>query len=103
MKVLAFAGIAHPENFFDTLRAQGAEIVDYQALADHQKLSSTIMKRLIVGARAENAQLITTEKDYVRLPKEFRSEVMTLPVRIKLNETLSWEKIFKPILSCQGK
>lgn len=103
MKVLAFAGIAHPENFFDTLRAQGAEIVDYQALADHQKLSSTIMKRLIVGARAENAQLITTEKDYMRLPKEFRSEVMTLPVRIKLNETLSWEKIFKPILSCQGK
>lgn len=103
MKVLAFAGIAHPENFFDTLRAQGAEIVDYQALADHQKLSSTIMKRLIVDARAENAQLITTEKDYMRLPKEFRSEVMTLPVRIKLNETLSWEKIFKPILSCQGK
>jgi hypothetical protein len=39
----------------------------------------------------------------VRLPKEFRSEVMTLPVRIKLKETLSWEKIFKPILSCQGK
>ena len=74
MKVLAFAGIAHPENFFDTLRAQGAEIVDYQALADHQKLSSKIMKRLIVGARAENAQLITTEKDYVRLPKEFRGE-----------------------------
>ena len=103
MKVLAFAGIAHPENFFDTLRAQGAEIVDYQALADHQKLSSKIMKRLIVGARAENAQLITTEKDYVRLPKEFRGEVMTLPVRIKLNETLSWEKIFKPILSCLGK
>ncbi len=103
MKVLAFAGIAHPENFFDTLRAQGAEIVDYQALADHQKLSSKIMKRLIVSARAENAQLITTEKDYVRLPKEFRGEVMTLPVRIKLNENLSWEKIFKPILCCQGK
>ena len=55
-------------------------------LSDNQqnlsKLSSKIMKRLIVGAQAENAQLITTEKDYVRLPKEFRSEVMTLPVRI---------------------
>ncbi len=103
MKVFAFAGIAHPENFFDTLRAQGAEIVDYEALADHQKLSSTIIKRLIAGARAENAQLITTEKDYVRLPKEFRSEVITLPVRVKLNENLSWEKIFKPILSCWEK
>ena len=57
------------------------------------------MKRLIEGARAENAQLVTTEKDYVRLPKQFRNEVVTLPVRIKLNENLSWEKIFTPILS----
>ena len=103
MKVMAFAGIAHPENFFDTLRAQGADIVSCQALTDHQKLSSTIMKRLIEGARAENAQLVTTEKDYVRLPKHFRHEVITLPIRIKLNENLSWEKIFTPILSCLEK
>ena len=103
MKVMAFAGIAHPENFFDTLRAQGADIVSCQALTDHQKLSSTIMKRLIEAARAENAQLVTTEKDYVRLPKHFRQEVITLPIRIKLNENLSWEKIFTPILSCLEK
>ena len=101
MKVLAFAGIAHPENF-RYARAQGAEIVGYEVLADHQKLSSTIMKRLIVGARAENAQLITTEKDYVRLPKEFRSEVITSPIRIKLNENLSWEN-FQTYFKLSGK
>ena len=103
MKVIAFAGIAHPENFFEALRAQGADIVSYQSLSDHQKLSSTLMKRLIEGARAENAQLVTTEKDYVRLPKQFRNEVITLPVRIKLNENLSWDKIFTPILRCLEK
>ena len=103
MKVIAFAGIAHPENFFEALRAQGADIVNCQSLSDHQKLSSTLMKRLIEGARAENAQLVTTEKDYVRLPKQFRNEVITLPVRIKLNENLSWEKIFTPILRCLEK
>ena len=47
MKVIAFAGIAHPENFFETLRDQGAYIVSCQSLTDHQKLSSTLMKRLI--------------------------------------------------------
>ena len=103
MKVIAFAGIAHPENFFEALRAQGANIVSCQSLSDHQKLSSTLMTRLIEGARAENAQLVTTEKDYVRLPKQFRTEVITLPVRIKLNENLSWDKIFKPILRCREK
>jgi tetraacyldisaccharide 4'-kinase len=103
MKAIAFAGIAHPENFFEALRAQGANIVSCQSLSDHQKLSSTIMKRLIEGARAENAQLVTTEKDYVRLPKQFRNEVITLPVRIKLNGNLSWDKIFTPILRCLEK
>ena len=68
MKVLAFAGIAHPENFFDTLRAQGAEIVDYQAL-DHQKLSSKIMKRLIVSAEQKMLNLLPRKRimcDYQR-------------------------------------
>ena len=103
MKVIAFAGIAHPENFFEALRAQGADIVSSQSLSDHQKLSSTLMKRLIEGARAENAQLVTTEKDYVRLPKQFRNEVITLPVRITLNDNMSWDKIFTPILRCLEK
>ncbi len=103
LKVVAFAGIAHPENFFETLRDQGADIVSCQSLGDHQIISSTIMKRLIEEARSENAQLVTTEKDYVRLPKQFKNEVITLPIRIKLNENLSWEKIFTPILSRLGK
>ena len=57
------------------------------------------MKRLIGDARAEDAQLVTTEKDYVRLPRKFRSEVITLPVRLKLREDLTWKKIFNPIFN----
>ncbi len=61
------------------------------------------MKRLIERARLENAQLVTTEKDYVRLPKQFRNDVITLPVRIKFNGNLGWDKIFTPILRCLEK
>ena len=102
-KVIAIAGIAHPENFFNTLRLQGAELIECHALGDHQNLSSTLIKRLIENARAEDAQLVTTEKDYVRLPRQFRNEIITLPVRLKLSEDLTWKKIFNPIFNYPEK
>ncbi|HEX2216955.1 MAG TPA: tetraacyldisaccharide 4'-kinase [Xanthobacteraceae bacterium] len=89
--VLAFAGIGIPEKFFATLAAAGIEVAVGHGFADHHRYTAADAARLLDEAEQKNLQLVTTEKDFVRLPHEgptaeLRRRTRTLPVRLVLDD-----------------
>ncbi len=85
-RLLAFAGIGRPEKFFASLRGLGAQLLDGLAFPDHHRYAAAELGQLRRRAEAENAQLITTEKDLVRLSPDQRGGIEVLPVRVHWEE-----------------
>ena len=98
-KVLAFAGIGHPDKFFATVKSLGADVLKAEPLEDHQPLTKALMTRLQAEAKLLGAQLVTTEKDAVRLPDEFRREVLTVPVRLEIEDWSALDQLLKKALT----
>lgn len=78
--VAAFAGLARPQKFFDSLAAAGLQVSATQSFPDHHPYTSAEIRSLIEWADALHAQLVTTEKDVVKIAPEFLSRVKTIPL-----------------------
>lgn len=66
--VLAAAGIARPERFFDDLRAAGYQVAGTLTFPDHHAYSAADLHRIVRTAIAHGAQgVVTTGKDAVKM------------------------------------
>jgi tetraacyldisaccharide 4'-kinase len=83
--VMGFAGIGRPNRFFTSLKAAGANLVRSLAFADHHPYSEADLVRLQEDAARLGAALVTTKKDWVRLPAEWRKRIGFLPVSLDLD------------------
>jgi tetraacyldisaccharide 4'-kinase len=77
---LAFAGIAKPWRFEAGLRAAGVDLADFAPFPDHAPYSAADLDFLAKRAADLGAGLVTTEKDWVRLPLAMRARVTPWPV-----------------------
>ena len=85
--MLAFTGIAHPKNFFDSLISYGFNLVKKLEYPDHYKYSKIDIIKIISMSKLLKLSIITTEKDHVKIPKNLRKKIFSLPFEIVFNES----------------
>jgi tetraacyldisaccharide 4'-kinase len=100
-RVFAFAGIGRPAKFFATLRELGADLVWTRDFPDHHPYSDGDLVALDAAARAKNAALVTTEKDWVRLSPRWREKTRTLKVALRWDDAAALERVLAPALKGQ--
>lgn len=97
-RVVAFAGIARPEKFFATVRELGAEPVACRGFADHHRYRAAELAELRGQATRAGAVLVTTAKDAVRLPPDFRPHVAVIRVRLEWDDPSAPDRLLQDFL-----
>ena len=97
-KIICFAGIGNPINFFDLLRKNEINVLEQTSFPDHHNYSNAELDILIKKAKENNATLLTTEKDYLRIEEKYRGNINCLKIKIEIENKNEFIEEIKKII-----
>ena len=92
---VGFAGVGKPWKVARALRAAGCELADFWPFPDHHAYDEAMLTRLAARAEQFAAGLVTTEKDWARLPPDWRQKVTVWPVRVQFDDEAALKELLK--------
>lgn len=93
---IAFSGIGNPGSFQNTLQSMGMDIIDFFIFRDHYKYKPKDLKKIFDTAKTKKAEvLVTTEKDYFRLPPRWNPSIQTAYLKIEFEVQRGSEELKK--------
>jgi tetraacyldisaccharide 4'-kinase len=94
---VGFAGIGKPWKVERALQAAGCELADFAPFPDHAAYDEATLNRLAERAQQFTAGLVTTEKDWVRLPPAWQARVTPWPVRAVFDDATALDALLAKI------
>ena len=77
-KLLAFAGIGNPGNFFNTLEENGLKISKKLKFPDHYEYKRNEIQSIFRISKKEKLKIVTTEKDFLRIKHLGYDEIISI-------------------------
>jgi len=97
-KIIAFAGIGNPENFFDLLKNNKLNIIETIKFSDHHRYSKKELEDLLNKTKDNNTVLLTTEKDYFRISENYKKNIKYLKIKVEIENKNKFISEIKKII-----
>ena len=92
-KVVAFAGIGNPHNFFDLLKENNITIKKTISFPDHHNYSENDYSKLLT--EGNEAILLTTQKDYLRMNDKMRKNINFVEINLEIEKKNEFINLIK--------
>jgi len=96
-KYIVFSGIGNSNNFKQTLIENNINVIKEIIFPDHYHYKKDDIKKIKLDAKKVGANIITTEKDYVKLTEEDKKEIEYLEISLELKKEKKLIKFVKNI------
>ena len=83
---IIFSGIGNPDGFRKLLQKNKFKIIDEITFPDHYNYQERDISEIMNKANANNAKIITTEKDFKRIPPNLKGEISFLEIDMKIKD-----------------
>jgi tetraacyldisaccharide 4'-kinase len=84
--VMAFAGIAHPDDFLEMITGLGAHVVEFMGYPDHYAYRDSDLEAFASWSKRSAVDfLLTTEKDWVRIDEKIVGDLNIAVLKIKID------------------
>ena len=81
---IIFSGIGNPDSFRKLLLKYQFKIIEEITFPDHYNYQDKDISEIINKANSNNAEIITTEKDFKRIPQNFKEKISFLEINMKI-------------------
>ena len=83
-KIIAFCGLGYPDNFFKHLRELNLILHKKFIFGDHHIYKKKEIEEMISMSKKLKIDLVTTEKDIIKIPKKYHKDIKVAKVSIKM-------------------
>ena len=94
---LGFAGIGKPWKMERALAAAGCDLADFAPFPDHARYDERTLRFLASRAAALGAGLVTSEKDWVKLPPAWRARIAAWPVEARFEDEAALDALLSSV------